>query len=325
MIFDGHGDIWTDVTVRRQKGFKDIIKKYHINRFKKGGIGGGIFVIWNDPPHDKEPFNRTLEMLKESSVEILENQDIIKIIRQKGDLEKAVSENKLAVVIGLEGLSSIGTDVNLIYPLYMFGVRHASLTWNEENDLATGVKGNPDKGLTKYGKEVIKIMEKLGMVVDVSHLNEKSFWDVYNTATRPFIASHSNCRALCDVPRNLTDDQLKAIAESGGVVGANAFRDFVHKEDDKKDIGHFVNHIDHMVEKMGIDHVGFGFDFFEYLEEESVSSFASGGGYGPKGLEDASKAQNIIEVLKIRGYKDEDIEKIKYKNFFRVINEIMER
>ncbi|EOD01794.1 dipeptidase [Caldisalinibacter kiritimatiensis] len=323
MIFDAHADIWTDVTNKRQKGFVDIIKNHHLDRFNKGDIGGGIFVIWIDPPYDKDPFNRTLEMLKESSVEILENKDIIKIIREKSDIEKAISEEKLAIIIGLEGLSAIGKDVNLLYPLYMYGVRHASLTWNEENELATGVKGSSDRGLTKYGKEAVKKMEKLGMIVDVSHLNERSFWDLYDVATKPFIASHSNCKALCDVPRNLTNEQLKAIAESGGVVGVNAFKDFVHKEDDKKDIEYLANHIDYMVDIIGINHVGFGFDFFEYLEEESVSTFASGGGFGPKGFEDASKAQNIIEILKSRGYKEEDIEKIKYKNFFRIIRDIL--
>lgn len=323
MIFDAHADIWTHVTIKRQKGCKDILKNFHIEKFKRGGIGGGIFVIWIDPPYDKQPFIRTLEMMQEASTEILENQDVMKIVRHYDDIQEAIKENKLAVVIGLEGLSSIGKNTDLIYFLYMFGARHASLTWNEENDLATGVKGNPQKGLTKEGKQLIKKMENLGMILDVSHLNERSFWDVCKVATKPIIASHSNCKALCDVSRNLSDEQLKAIAQSGGVVGANAFRNFVHNEQDKRNIEYFANHIDHMVEVMGIDHVGFGFDFFEYLDDETTSSFASQGGYGPVDLEEASKAQNIIKILENRGYKSEHIKKIKYENFLRIIKEVV--
>ena len=207
--------------------------------------------------------------------------------------------------------------------LYSFGVRHASLTWNEENKLATGAKGNIDRGLTEDGAKLIKKMEELGMILDVSHTNEKTFWDICKVATKPFIASHSNCRSLCDVPRNLTDDQLREIAIRNGVVGVNSYEEFVSSDLEKRTVEHLVDHIDHMVEVMGIDHIGLGFDFAEYLNADTLKHYANTYTYGVRGLEDTTKAKNIISVLEKRGYSKEDIEKICYKNFYRVIKEII--
>ncbi|QUH19694.1 dipeptidase [Alkaliphilus sp. B6464] len=323
MIFDGHADIWTDVAIRRQKGISDVFKKVHLERFNKGEINGGIFVIWADPPYNNEPQKRVFEIIEHTAIEIMENRDIFKIIKKTKDFDTAISSGRMPIIIGIEGLSALGSNFNLLNLLYMFGVRHASLTWNEENKFATGVKGSSNRGLTEYGIQAVKKIEDLGIILDVSHLNEKSFWDVYRYSNKPFIASHSNCRSLCDVPRNLTDKQLKAIAEKGGLVGVNAFREFVHVEEDKQDIEHLADHIDHMVEVMGIDCVGFGFDFFDYLGDETKNSFAGSGNIGVKGIEDTTKAKNIIRIMEKRGYSKDDIEKISYKNFYRIINQIL--
>ncbi len=322
MIFDAHGDIWTDVTVKRQDGMEDVFKSYHLERYKKGGVNGGIFVIWLDPPNDKNPQKRAFEIIENMSVEITSNQDIFKVIRKYSDIKEAIDTNRFAVVIGSEGLSYIDENIDLLNVLYMLGLRHATLTWNEQNKLATGVKGDPNRGLTKYGVEAVKRLEQLGMIVDVSHANEKSFWDICEVATRPFIASHSNCRALCDSPRNLTDVQLKEIGKKGGVVGLNAFSDFVSDKKDERDIEHLANHLDHMIEVMGIDHVGFGFDFDDYLAGETMKFFAEDESASTIGFENIIKVPKLIEIMENRGYSKEDIEKIKYKNFLRIIQEI---
>lgn len=322
MIFDAHGDIWTDVTVKRQKGNRDVFKNYHLEKYKKGQVNAGIFVIWIDPPYDKNPKQRALEIIENMSVEITTNQDIFKIVKSYDHIKEAVDTNRFAIIIGSEGLSYIGKNVDLINALYLFGVRHATLTWNEENELATGVKGNPDRGLTQYGIEAVKRLEELGMIVDVSHANEKTFWDICEITTKPIIASHSNCKALCNAPRNLTDEQLKAIKEKDGVVGLNAFSDFVADEVENRDIEHLANHVDHMVEIMGIDHVGFGFDFDDYLEGDTLSAFAEGDAK-TIGFENITKVPKMIDVLEKKGYSKEDIEKIKYKNFLRIIRQIL--
>lgn len=322
MLIDIHGDIWTDVTVKRSKGIKNVIRDYHLDRFKKGNMAGGIFVIWADPPHDNKPKERLIESIKAMSSEIIESQDILKVIYNTNDFYKAMEEKKLAVLLGLEGLSSICKDIDQLYSLYQLGFRHAGLTWNEENMLATGVRGDVNRGLTQYGKDAVKVIEKLGMILDVSHLNDKSFWDVYNITTKPFIASHSNSRSLCDVPRNLTDDQIKAIGEKDGLIGMNAFHEFVHLEPEKRTLDYLIKHLEHIINLIGIDKVALGFDFFEYLNDDATS-FADDSYAGLIDLEDISKANNLILKLEQRGFSKEDIDKICYKNFLNYMDKIL--
>lgn len=320
MLIDIHGDIWTDVTVKRSLGEKDIIKRYHLDRFKKGGMVGGTFIVWIDPPHDERPKERFEESIKYMADEIRESQDILKVVYNTEDFYQAVAEGKLAVLLGLEGISHLGRDVEGIYGLHQLGFRQISLTWNEENAFATGARGDKNRGLTKLGKEAVKIIEDLGIILDVSHANDKTFWDIYDIATRPIIASHSNARALCNVPRNLTDEQIRAIGEAKGLVGINAFNEFIHVDRDKRNADYLINHIEHIVDLIGIDHVAFGFDFFEYLEEDTSSIFIEDPYRGTPGIEDISKAPNLLKRMEERGFSKEDIEKISYKNFLNLMD-----
>lgn len=322
MLFDIHGDIWTDVTVRRLSGEKDIIKNHHLDRFKKGNMSGGIFVVWADPPHDKRATERLYESIGAMSAEIHENRDLLQIIYNSKDFYKAIENNKLAVMLGLEGLAGIGEDIEKLYSLYQFGFRHVSLTWNEENKLATGVGGDVNRGLTKSGIEAVKLINKLGMVLDVSHLNEKSFWDVYKASEKPFIASHSNARSLCNVPRNLWDDQIKAIGERDGLVGINAFNEFIHRDPEKRNVDFLINHIEHIGNLIGIEKIALGFDFFEYLEGDTTDEFTEEPYQGTKGLEDISQSSNLIEKLEKKGFTKEQIEGLSYKNFMNYLDRI---
>jgi len=323
MLIDIHGDIWTDVTVKRSLGEKDIIKRYHLDRFRKGKMTGGTFIVWIDPPHDERPKERFEESVKHMSAEIWENQDILKIIYNTRDFYNAVDEGKLAVLLGLEGLSPLGDDVEGLYALYQLGFRQISLTWNEQNAFGTGARGDVNRGLTELGKEAVRIIESLGIILDVSHANDRTFWDIYDVATKPIIASHSNARALCNVPRNITDEQIKAIGESNALVGINAFNEFIHVDRDKRTVDYLINHIEHIVELIGIDHVAFGFDFFEYLEEDTSSTFIEDPYRGTPGIEDISKAPNLIKKLEERGFSKEDIEKISYKNFLNLMDKVL--
>lgn len=322
MLLDIHGDIWTDVTIKRSLGKKNIIRNDHLEKFRKGNMVGGIFVIWADPPHDLKPKERLMESIKYMSQELWESQDILKVMYNTNDFHNAVEEKKLAVLLGLEGLSSIGQDVEALYTLYRLGFRHVGLTWNEQNDLATGIKGDINRGLTEIGKDAVKIIEDLGMILDVSHLNDKSFWDVYNISKKPFIASHSNSRELCNVPRNLTNDQIKAIGEKDGLIGINAYNEFVHLEPEKRTADYLISHIEHIVNLIGIDKVALGFDFFEYLGGDTTS-FAGDSYKGTIGLEDISKGNNLIVKLEKRGFTKEDIEKISYKNFLNLMDKVL--
>jgi membrane dipeptidase len=324
MLIDIHGDIWTDVAIKRSSGERDIIKRYHLEKFKRGNMAGGTFIVWIDPPHaENRPKERFFEIIKYMCQEIWENQDILKVIYSSKDFYHAVDEGKLAVILGMEGLSPLGEDPEGIYTLYQLGFRQISLTWNEQNAFATGTRGDVNRGLTELGKRAIRIMEELGIILDVSHANDKTFWDIYEVATKPIIASHSNARGLCPVPRNITDEQIKAIGESGGLVGINAFNEFIHVDRDKRNVDYLINHIEHIVDLIGIDHVAFGFDFFEYLEEDKSKSFIEDPYRGTPGIEDISQAPNLIRKLQGRGFSKEDIEKISYRNFLNLMDRVL--
>ena len=316
-IFDAHSDIWTDVPVQRLRGGGDVLNRRHMDRLGKGGVEGSIFVIWVDPPFDADPMARTRDIMDAIRAEMDES-GAVTVVHSFDEMMAAREAGKFYVFIGIEGLAAIGEDLDLIDWYYDFGCRHAGLTWNEQNALATGVKGDPDRGLTAAGRAAVKKIQDKHMLLDMSHINEKSFWDVVKIASAPIAATHSNCRALCDVPRNLTDDQLRAIRDLGGVVGINSFRQFVDADPAKQNLDHIIRHAAHMIDVMGIDHVSCGFDFFEFLEEEAMSSMTS----DPPaiaGLEDCSKIPDLIQRLKGLGLNQEELEKIAYRNFHDLI------
>lgn len=323
MNFDAHCDIWTDITHHFLSGERDIFRRYHYDRLKEGDVEGGIFVIWNDPPYDKDPLARTRQMMAAIHQEEQDCSDILTIVRDPTDMDTARSEGRMYTLIGLEGLKSIGEDLDLLDEFYEFGARHAGLTWNEENPLGTGVLGNPDRGLTDAGRHAVQKIQRLGMLLDVSHLNDASFWDLLDVADGPVIASHSNSRALCPNLRNLTDQQIKELSRTGGVIGLNSFNEFVHTDESKQDIEHLLRHLIHMVEVAGIDHVGFGFDFSEFLCGETLSSFSSQANSFTIGLEDASKIPNLIHAMHKAGFSDAETNKIAFENWHRVMRQVL--
>ena len=196
----------------------------------------------------------------------------------------------------------------------------------EENALGSGWPGDKNRGLTPKGKEAIKRMNELGIVLDVSHLNDKGFWDIIELSDgHPVIASHSNARALSAHGRNLSDEMIKALAATGGVMGMNRLDAFISPDKAKQSVEGLAEHVDYIVNLVGIDHVGCGFDFEDYLSSDALSKNGAPdeNPLGTKGLLSAADAWNFIETLKKKGYSDEDLEKIAYKNFYRVYKQVL--
>ena len=323
MLLDIHGDLWTDVTIKSEQGQRNIIRDFHLERFKQGGMVGGIFVVWADPPHDSRPKERLQESLRAMSRELFDARDLIHLMYHSTDFYQAMEKEQLVVMLGLEGLSAIGSDVEALYTLYQFGFRHVSLTWNEQNALATGVKGDPARGLTLKGEEAVQLIHELGMLLDVSHANDRTFWDIADLSNAPLLASHSNARALCQVPRNLTDDQIKTIGLKKGLIGLNAYHEFVHEIPAERTVDRLIDHLVHIGDLIGIDKVALGFDFFEYLSGDTTDSFTSEAYTGTVGLEDITKAPNLIQRLQARGFQQSEIEQICYKNFLALMDRVM--
>ena len=198
------------------------------------------------------------------------------------------------------------------------------LTWNEENPLATGVGGNPERGLTSLGKKTISILEKKKMILDVSHLNTKSFWNVMDVATMPILASHSNAMALANVPRNLDDKQLLAIRDTNGLVGLNAFNLFIHDTIKEQTMENFIQHAVYIADKIGVEHLGFGFDFFEFLSSSTTGSFSSEKTSYALGLEGYRKVPKMIEKMREAGFTQKELELISRGNWHRLLKDITE-
>lgn len=319
--FDCHSDILIDITNRRMKGEKDILKNYHIKRLEKGNVRGTILAVWIDPNFVNEPMQRMLNILGAACDEFRESKECAAIALNAEDIKSVQNSGRLAVILGMEGLSGLKGNAGILSMLYNLGVRHAMLTWNEENEFATGVASpNKERGVTELGIRALNKMESLGILIDSSHGNEKTFWDIYENSTKPFIASHSNVYSICPVSRNLKDDQIKAIAERRGVIGMNAWPEFVHEQ--KPSLQKLADHIDYIADLVGIDYISFGFDFCEYLDSEALS-FTESDCLQTPGLEDASKVPDLLDILVKRGYGSEDIEKIAYKNIMRVFKEVL--
>ena len=322
MVFDGHSDIFSDVRYKREAGETQVLKNHHLERLRKGGIGGGCFVIWADTYNGFDPKDEMDAIVKALQAEMAETEDFV-LVHNRAEAEAAQKAGKFAILLGIEGLAGIGEDLSKIDKLYEVGARHAMLTWNEENALATGVKGNPERGVTELGKKAIKIIQEKKMIMDVSHLNEKSFWDVIDVAEGPILASHSNAKALASAARNLTDEQLKAICATDGLVGLNAFNDFISDIREEQDVDHLVKQASYIAEKIGVEHLGFGFDFFEFLNTDSMKSYSDQEDSRLRGMEDCSKVPVLLEKMKKAGFTEKELEMVSHGNWMRLIERVM--
>jgi microsomal dipeptidase-like Zn-dependent dipeptidase/gamma-glutamyl-gamma-aminobutyrate hydrolase PuuD len=245
----------------------------------------------------------TINQLKQ---QIENNKDIVATAYTVDDLKKNKSENKKSIFIGIENAYAIGKDIKNVERFAQMGVRYITLSHNGDNDVCdAAVKSRQEhNGLSDFGKEVVAEMNRLGIMVDISHTSEKTSFDVLEISKYPVIASHSSAKALCNHPRNISDTLMRAIAEKGGVIQVCLYSGFL-KKGGKATVKDAVNHIDYIVKTVGIDHVGIGSDF--------------DGGGELKGLKSVNEMPQITMELIRRGYSDEDIAKIWGGNLLRVM------
>ena len=322
--FDAHSDILYDVARRRLAGETHVLETHHLDRLRRGGVEGLVLAywcgagdgstFWEDVPGADTDGARLRIMMDRAGAELAESTEF-RLVRTVREAEEARAAGQVYAFLGIEGMAALNGDVDGIDRCYEAGVRLGMLTWNEENDFAAGAEGDPKKRLTPAGRAAVRRMEALGMVVDVSHLNDGGFWDVMDLAAGPVIASHSDCRALCGVRRNLTDDQLRAIRDTGGVVGLNVHHKFIHPDPAEQTAETLARHAAHMAEVMGVEHVGCGFDFCEFMGPPDND--------GAAGLEDASRVGNLFEWLEKLGMSREERALIARENFLRVFRQVL--
>ncbi len=322
-VFNGHSDLLTDLHYRRLNGETNVFDTHYAEDFLKGNVHGAIFVLWTDEAHQEDYVSWINAMLKSAMAEFEESNYLVQV-RTMEEYDQVVSEGKIAVFLGMEGLSPVEDDFARYQEFVeTYGVRHSGLTWNEKNLLASGV---PEAGgLTEAGRAMVNLIEKLGVILDVSHLNDDSFWDLIETAKGPVVATHSNARALASHRRNLKDDMMLAIKETGGLIGLNAATDFISDDEDKQDLKHLVEMLKYMKSVVGIHHVAFGFDFMDFLPLEAQGSMKppEGKTATPRNFLRESDLPNLMEEMKRAGFTPEEIERIAYKNWEDLLRRVV--
>jgi membrane dipeptidase len=230
------------------------------------------------------------------------------------EIEKCLETETIAAVLHFEGAENLGDDPNSLEYFYEKGLRSLGLVWSRPNKYANGVPfrfpASPDTGagLTGAGRELVEECARLGVLIDLSHINERGFWDVANLSEAPLVATHSNAHAICPSTRNLTDEQLDAIGDSDGMVGVNFAVGFLRKDGaNSRDtpLETIADHIEHIIERVGIDRVGFGSDF--------------DGAMMPKEMADASHLPKLVDKLRERGHGDAELKKLAHENWLRVL------
>lgn len=298
-------DLHCDVLLKLSQGkgklrFRDS-KELDVNfeRLRKGKVKVQFFAVFLEPEIPAEQkFVEALNQIDYFYEEVLKKNPEMKHIKEWSDIEK-LKEGEIGAVLTLEGADAIGDDLLKLRTLYRLGVKLVGLTWNFANYAADGVMEERGGGLTRFGKEVVRLNNEQKVFTDVSHLSERGFWEVMELADYP-IASHSNAKSLCNHPRNLTDEQAKALFQKGGMVHVVYNPPFI-KESGNASIGDLVRHIDHFCSLGGVKQIGLGSDF-DGIEQKV------------KNLEDASKTQNLILAL-LKYYKEDEVKGFAYRNF----------
>ena len=239
---------------------------------------------------------------------VSENKQYISIARTPGDLYEDKRNGRKSIMLGIENGLALNGQLQTLQHFAQRGVVYVTLCHNGDNDICDSAKGcNTHGGLSRFGEQVVREMNRLGMMIDMSHAAEKSFYDVLEISSAPIVCSHSSSRALCDHPRNLTDDQMRALASKGGVAQTTVYHGFLRK-DGEATILDAIAHLEHAIKVMGIDHVGLGTDF--------------DGDGGVRGLADSSELINFTRQLLARRFSERDIQKIWGGNFLRVMQQV---
>jgi len=270
-----------------------------------------FFAAWIDPmysPHHS--LRRGLQIIDELYQQADKYQDKIEVVTNYDEMLKAVNHNKLAAFITVEGGEILQGDIRVLRMLYRMGVRSLCLTWNGRNEIADGAEEERTKGgLTNFGIEVVKEMNRLGMIIDVSHISTAGFWDVIANTRQPIMASHSNSKDICNHVRNLSKEQFEAMIHNGGVVGINFYPPFLN-ENGNAGMTDIIKHIEYFMALGGENHVGIGADL-DGIDQtpENIN-----------GVEDIEILFN--ELLKLN-YSQQQVEKIASGNFIRLIKEVL--
>jgi membrane dipeptidase len=345
-VFDGHNDTLLDIfrpDRKVERSFFERSEHGHIDlpRARAGGFAGGFFAIYTPnrwrrgqpkpklqrtpdgviyplPGQVEQPYALEYTVMLASQLLRVEaeSRGKLKVVRTAGEIERCLKNNVTAAIMHVEGAEFVDADFYSLDVLHEAGLRSLGLVWSRPNQFGHGVPFNfPDSpdtgpGLTDLGKELVRRCNRLGILVDLSHLNEQGFWDVASISDAPLVTTHSGAHAMCPSPRNLTDKQLDAIRASGGMTGVNFHIGFLRADGDFRkttSLSEIVRHVAYIAGRIGIDHVGLGSDF--------------DGATMPHDLHDVAGLPRLIEALFAHGFDEASVRKIAYENWVRVLQQ----
>lgn len=319
IVLDAHEDVLLRIAGRNEDLADDSYGQGDIPKWRRGGINAVWFALWVNPEKypGQKAVGRVNELMDSLRSQVAQHPKDLALCDTAEEVRNATASGRIACLMGIEGGAAINNSLELLKAYRLLGVRYMTLTWRRNLKWAgSSESSNPEMGLSELGKEIIAEMNRVGILVDLSHASDTTFYDVIKVTTKPVIVSHSNARALSPHPRNITDEMLRALAENGGVIGVNFWDEMLRGKDSRGrkkaastvSVETVLDHIDHIVKVAGIDHVGLGSDW------EGTSSFACG-------LGTAAEMHKVIEGLRARGYTEEHIRKISGENFLRVLRE----
>jgi membrane dipeptidase len=329
-LVDSHNDFPTAIAHRRANGVLDSLASYWIPQFRAGGVALVVAPVWISSQFIPEgALRRAVQVTDGLLAEIEACPEEIELVRTGVDIDRVKQQGKVGVLLAFEGAEPLGFDLSALRLFHAVGLRMLSLTWSRRNAFGDGAWENESRGgLTRLGRQAVAELERLGIIVDVSHASDQTARDILSVVTRPVVASHSNARALREHARNMPDEILRAVAETGGVVGVTAVPGFIG--DQPATVGAWVDHLEHVVQVAGIEHVGVGADFIQHVEEmgATLEMATWGPDWGPRlppfeGMSAPEHLPALTAELLRRGFSEADMTRVFHGNYFRVFREVL--
>ncbi|MHA1977774.1 MAG: dipeptidase [Candidatus Hodarchaeales archaeon] len=338
-----HTDYLIDVAERRSQGEKGVMERRHLPTLRKGGINiicdhvGGETRMFSTFPlksilSNADHLQRSLYGV-DCMIQEANESEKISIITDTKDILEVKQDQKLGIILCLQGGSPIKTDLALLRTFYRLGIRMMNLTANVRNEISDSCMDRTNGGLSDFGVKVVNEMNNLGIIIDIAQLSPKGCLDVFEISRQPVIASNSNAKSICNHPRNLDDSILQLLGDTGGVTGIHCLPLFLSNSN-KATMEDMIRHIDYITELVGVDHIGIGPDLLENWPQEKHDAIWSkgqdlGGGKVtfnyPFGFESIGDIPKLSSSLESNGYSKSEIDKIMGGNFLRVFNQVWKK
>ena len=328
-IIDLHFDLPMDLYEKRDR--KNVLETEFLSELDAGNIGAvGVAIYIEDRYLPETALRVALDQIARLYTETAASQRFA-ICKSYHEIQKAREANRIALLITMEGVEPLGTDLDLLRVFYELGVRSIGLTHARSNAVGHGgafaATGSLPDGLTSFGRDLVRECERLSVIIDLAHINPAGFNEILSITTKPPIVSHTNVRRYYDIERNISDAQIKMIGERRGVIGVNSV--LVSPREDESTMDRYIDHIEYIANLIGIDGVGIGFDFFEFIyrqwpqsrQKELAAKFTTP--HFIPDLRNHAHARNLTRRLIERGFSDDQIEKILRGNWLRIFNEVL--